>query len=78
MAIAALVAAFFVAPAGFVLALVAKSQIRRTGEDGDGLATAALVVSLFSMIIWIVIVASFVHTQNEIVGNVNQRGPTFP
>ena len=42
MAILALVFAFIFAPAGIVLGHVAKKQIRQTGEQGEGLATAGL------------------------------------
>lgn len=45
MAILSLVFAFVFAPAGIVLGHIAKKQIRQTGEQGDGLATAGLVIS---------------------------------
>ncbi len=45
LAIAALVVAFVFAPAGLVMGIVAKNQIAQTGEQGDGLATAAIVVT---------------------------------
>src|ERR1700757_4956523 len=44
MAIAALVSAFVVAPLGIVFGHIALSQIRRSGEDGRGLAIAGLVL----------------------------------
>jgi hypothetical protein len=44
MAILALVLAFVFAPAGLILGIVARKQIRRTGEDGDGLALAGIIV----------------------------------
>jgi hypothetical protein len=42
MAILALVFAFIFAPAAIVLGHIAKKQIRQTGEQGEGLATAGL------------------------------------
>jgi Domain of unknown function (DUF4190) len=45
LAIAALIVAFVFAPAGLVMGIVAKNQIAQTGEQGEGLATAAIVVS---------------------------------
>ncbi|XVU24901.1 DUF4190 domain-containing protein [Actinoplanes sp. CA-054009] len=42
MAILALVFAFVFSPAAIVLGHIAKKQIRQTGEQGDGLATAGL------------------------------------
>jgi hypothetical protein len=44
MAILALVMAFVFAPAGLILGIVARKQIRETGEDGDGLALAGIIV----------------------------------
>jgi hypothetical protein len=44
MAILALVMAFVFAPAGVILGIVARKQIRRTGEDGAGLALAGIIV----------------------------------
>jgi hypothetical protein len=42
MAILALVFAFIFAPAAIVLGHIAKKQIRQSGEQGEGLATAGL------------------------------------
>lgn len=44
MAILALVFAFVFAPAAIVLGHIARKQIRLTGEDGDGLALAGLII----------------------------------
>ncbi|WP_412540437.1 DUF4190 domain-containing protein [Longispora sp. K20-0274] len=44
MAILALVFAFVFSPVAIVLGHMAKKQIKQTGEDGDGLATAGLVI----------------------------------
>lgn len=44
MAILSLVLAFVFAPAGIVLGHIARSQIRDTGERGDGLALAGLII----------------------------------
>jgi Domain of unknown function (DUF4190) len=43
-AIAALVFALLFAPVGIVLGHIARGQIKRTGEGGRGLATAALII----------------------------------
>jgi Domain of unknown function (DUF4190) len=45
MAILSLIFAFVFAPVGIVLGHIAKKQIKQTGEQGDGLATAGLVLS---------------------------------
>lgn len=44
MAILALVMAFVFAPAGVILGIIARKQIRQTGEDGSGLALAGIIV----------------------------------
>lgn len=46
MAIVALVCAFILPILGFILALVALSQIKKTGEKGHGLAVGAVIVSI--------------------------------
>ena len=63
MAILALVLAFVFAPAGLIPGIVARKQIRQTGEDGDGLALAGIIVggivtALFVLLIvfWIIAV----------------------
>jgi hypothetical protein len=59
MAILSLVFAFVFSPVGIVLGHIAKKQIRQTGEQGSGLATAGLVLSyIFTIlgILWIVFV----------------------
>jgi len=45
-AIAALILSFALPFVGAILGFVARSQIRRTGEGGDGLAVAAIVIGL--------------------------------
>ena len=49
MAIAALVSALVLAPLGIVLGHIALSQIRRSGEEGRGLAMAGLVIGYVSV-----------------------------
>jgi peptidyl-prolyl cis-trans isomerase B (cyclophilin B) len=64
MAIAALVSAFVVAPLGIVFGHIALSQIRRSDEDGRGLAIAGLVLGyvftglyLLLIVIWVIMIA---------------------
>ncbi|MGK5522908.1 DUF4190 domain-containing protein [Micromonospora sp. URMC 107] len=45
LAVLSLVFAFVFSPAGIVLGHLAKRQIRRTGEEGDQLATWGLILS---------------------------------
>jgi hypothetical protein len=44
MAILALVFGILVAPLGLVFGFMARSQIKKTGEDGDGLALAGIII----------------------------------
>jgi len=44
LAILSLVLAFVFAPAGLVLGIIARRQIKQTQEDGDGLALAGIIV----------------------------------
>jgi preprotein translocase subunit SecG len=70
MAILALVFAFVFAPAAIVMGIVARKQIKRTGEDGMGLAIAGLVVGIvftaFMVIYLIVVIVIITHMMNGI------------
>jgi hypothetical protein len=57
MAIAALVLVFVFYPIGIVLGHVARGQIKRTGEGGRGLATAALVIGYLQLAVTVGIIA---------------------
>lgn len=46
MAILALVFAFLFAPLGIVFGVIARKQIRQTGEGGAGLAKAGLILGI--------------------------------
>src|SRR6478672_5709259 len=50
MAILALVFGILVAPLGLVFGFVARSQIKKTGEDGDGLALAGIIGGIFTLL----------------------------
>lgn len=61
LAIAALVTAFIMGPVAIVLGVIARRQIRETGEDGDGLALAGLIIGIVkTSIIALVIIAYIV------------------
>ena len=62
LAILALVFAFICSPAAIVMGVLARKQIRRTGEQGMGLATAGMVVGIvFTVLsaIWIIAMIVF-------------------
>jgi peptidyl-prolyl cis-trans isomerase B (cyclophilin B) len=58
LAIASLIFAFLCWPLGLIFGLVAKSQIRRRGGGGDGLATAGIVISLLALVLLIILSAT--------------------
>jgi peptidyl-prolyl cis-trans isomerase B (cyclophilin B) len=63
MAIASLICAFVCTPLGLIFGFVARSQIKRTGQKGNGLALAGILISLLS--IAIVIIAFAVAASNS-------------
>jgi hypothetical protein len=66
LAIISLVMLFFFAPASIVLGHMARKEIKRTGEDGWGMATAGLIVGwvltafgLLVFLAWIALIIWF-------------------
>jgi hypothetical protein len=57
MAIAALIRVFVFYPVGIILGHVARGQIKRTGEGGRGLATAALVIGYLQVAVTVGVIA---------------------
>ena len=55
-AIASLVCAFLCSPLGIVFGFVAKSQIKQTGQGGDGLATAGIVISIVALVVPVILI----------------------
>lgn len=60
MAIAALVSALTLAPLGIVFGHIALSQMKRSGEEGRGLAVAGLVIGYISTAVWLIIVIAYI------------------
>ncbi len=60
MAIASLICAFVFAPLGIIFGHISLSQIKRTGEEGHGLAVAGLVISYLITVGTIVVMAAVV------------------
>lgn len=59
LAIVGIILAFFVPLVGVILGFVARSQIKRTGEKGSGLALAAIIVGLAIIVIYVIGVIVF-------------------
>jgi uncharacterized protein YacL len=55
LAIVSLVSAFFVSLVAIITGHIALSQIRRTGEQGRGLAIAGLVIGYVSILVGVVV-----------------------
>lgn len=55
MSIVAFILAFFVSIVGIILGFVALSQIKRTGEQGRGLALAAVIIGFVEVAIGVLI-----------------------
>ena len=55
MSIVAFILAFFVSIVGIILGFVALSQIKRTGEQGHGLALAAVIIGFVEVAIGILV-----------------------
>jgi len=59
-AILALVLAFVFAPAGIVLGVIARRQIRQSGEEGDGLALAGIIIGSIASAFWLLLILFWV------------------
>ena len=60
LAIVALVSIFVFTPAALVLGIIARNQIKRTGEQGDGMALAAIIVGGIAAAFFAIFVLFFV------------------
>ncbi len=80
LAIVALILAFVFWPAGIVCGHLARSQIRRTGEDGLGLTTAALIVGYvygaFLLIVIVIAIPTFLSVKTAARNTASQADLT--
>ncbi|MFF1573602.1 DUF4190 domain-containing protein [Leifsonia sp. NPDC058292] len=60
MSIVAFILAFFVSLVGIILGFVALSQIKRTGEQGRGLAIAAIIIGFVEIVIGVILAIVFI------------------
>jgi peptidyl-prolyl cis-trans isomerase B (cyclophilin B) len=84
MAIASLICAFLFAPLGIIFGHISLSQIKKTGEDGHGLAVAGLVISYLVTIASIFVLLGvmlfaivFARSVNEHMNELNSRYPSY-
>lgn len=67
-AIVALICAFVIPPVGLVFGIIAQRQIARTGEQGAGLALAAIIVSAIFTGLIVMMVLAWVGWMLSILG----------
>lgn len=72
MAVLAIVFAFLVAPVGIVFGAIGRSQTRRTGQHGKGLATAGLVLGIVFTLIGVGAIAIGVVAAKSVTPSVAQ------
>lgn len=78
MAIASLICAFVFAPLGIVFGHISLSQIRRTGEEGHGLAVAGLVISYLITVGSIIVLAALVLFTITVARELNDESRYHP
>jgi hypothetical protein len=66
MAILALVFIFVFTPLALVFGLIARSQIKKTGEAGDGMALAGIIVGALSIVLFAVLFAVIIAAATSI------------
>lgn len=72
MAVLAIISAFLVAPLGIVFGAIGRSQTRRTGQNGRGLATAGLVLGVVFTLIGVGAIALGVVAARSVTPSVAQ------
>jgi peptidyl-prolyl cis-trans isomerase B (cyclophilin B) len=78
LAIVSLVCAFLFAPLGIVFGHISLSQIKKTGEEGRGLAVAGLVISYLITVLTIVVVLLSVVFLVKVAGELDRLAPRHP
>lgn len=78
MAIASLICAFVFAPLGIIFGHISLSQIKRTGEEGHGLAVAGLVISYLITVGTIVVMAAVVWFTIAVARHLDDGSRYYP
>ncbi len=78
MAIASLICAFLFAPLGIIFGHISLSQIKRTGEEGHGLAVAGLVISYLITIGSIIVMAAIVLFTIAVARHLDDESRYYP
>jgi peptidyl-prolyl cis-trans isomerase B (cyclophilin B) len=78
MAIASLVCAFVFAPLGIIFGHISLSQIKRTGEEGHGLAVAGLVISYLITVGTVIVLAAVVLFTIAVARHLDDESLYYP
>jgi peptidyl-prolyl cis-trans isomerase B (cyclophilin B) len=78
MAIASLICAFVFAPLGIIFGHISLSQIKRTGEEGHGLAVAGLVISYVITVGTIIVMAAVVWFTIAVARHLDDGSRYYP
>src|SRR3954470_24119347 len=78
MAIASLICAFVFAPLGIVFGHISLSQIKRTGEEGHGLAVAGLVISYLITVGTVIVLAAVVLFTIAVARHLDDESGNYP
>ena len=70
MAIVGLVMPFIFAIAGLICSIIARKQIRESGEKGMGLATAGLIISIVEIVLYFIVILIYVIVIAAALGSV--------
>jgi peptidyl-prolyl cis-trans isomerase B (cyclophilin B) len=78
MAIASLICAFVFAPLGIIFGHISLSQIKRTGEEGHGLAVAGLVISYVITVGTVIVMAAVVWFTIAVARHLDDESRYYP
>ncbi len=70
LSIVGFVLSFFIAIAGLICSIIARKQIRESGEQGMGLATAGMIISIVSMVLSFLGIVIYISLIGVILGSV--------
>jgi len=78
LAIIALIASFLISPLGIILGIIARNQIKRTGEGGDGLALAGIIIGAVLTAIYIASIVVFVIAFATVANTIPNLPSDYP
>ena len=72
MAILGLIFAFVFPILGLIFSIIAKGQIKKTGENGSGLALAGLIISIIAIVVYVIIIIVSIVAASTAVNVLNE------